>query len=113
MYRLQKHTWVDNLSSFYNKSFAINAFCTFFGAFSARLSLGVYLLKVLVHGTPVGENSFTKRAGKLFAIMQGFSVSFQIRLSPKSLSTFRARVDFLNTRVLFFSVAEQASFALE
>lgn len=40
-------------------------------------------------------------------------MSLEVGLSAKGLSAFGASVHFLDARVLFFPMAEQASFALE
>jgi hypothetical protein len=43
-------------------------------------------LDVLIHGASIGENSVAKHTRKLFAVMQRFSMSFQVGLPTESLS---------------------------
>ncbi len=68
---------------------------------------------MLVHATPVGEDSLTVGAGELLAIMQRLAVGLQVALPSKALATLGAVVDLCDTRVLLFAMTIKRALALE
>lgn len=71
------------------------------------------LLDVLIHGTPIGKDTITMNTRKLFAIMQRFTMCFQVGFPSESLAAFGTSVDFHDARMLFFPMTKQGSFGLE
>jgi len=57
-------------------------------------------LDVLIHGASIGENSVAKHTRKLFAVMQRFSMSFQVGLPTESLSALGTWMNFLLNEII-------------
>ena len=55
----------------------------------------MYFFDVLVHRASIGEDSVAEHARELLPVVQRLSVSFQVRLPPERLATFRTRMDLL------------------
>ena len=57
-------------------------------------------LDVLIHGASIGENPVAKHTRKLFAVMQRFSMSFQVGLPTESLSALGTWMNFLLNEII-------------